>query len=160
MIILSTRPLPKPSLRAIAGGLLVLLAAACSGDGTAPTSQAAPSDTTATAPTDTTVAPHSDTTAAPPVDSSATQTGDSTSTTATGTPTQEAGSLLPGIAFGSFDMENQYLSSVHTGTVRGGGLSPTNILSLLSDARAKGARVVIKLCMGRDSYVKNSDGTF
>ena len=160
MIILSTRPLPKPSLRAIAGGLLVLLAAACSGDGTAPTSQAAPSDTTATAPTDTTVVPHSDTTAAPPVDSSATQPGDSSSTTATGTPTQEAGSLLPGIAFGSFDMENQYLSSVHTGTVRGGGLSPTNILSLLSDARAKGARVVIKLCMGRDSYVKNSDGTF
>jgi hypothetical protein len=172
MITRSTLKHPRATLRLIAGGLLVLLAAACGGDGTAPTSQAAPSDSTSRAPADTTVVPHSDTTAAPPVDSSATepgdstadstaaQPGDSTSTTGTGTPTQEAGSLYPGIAFGSFDMENQYLSSVHTGTVRGGGLSPTNIVSLLSDARAKGARVVIKLCMGRDSYVKNSDGTF
>jgi hypothetical protein len=34
------------------------------------------------------------------------------------------------------------------------------MLSLLSTARAKGARVVIKLCMGRDMFVKNADGTF
>lgn len=172
MIIHLTLQQWKACLRAIAGGLLVLLVAACSGGGTAPTSQAAPSDTTTSAPADTTAVPHSDTTAGSPVDSSATEPGDSTtdstaaqpgdsaSPTGTGTPTQGGGSLLPGIAFGSFDMENQYLSSVHTGTVRGGGLSPTNILSLLSDARANGARVVIKLCMGRDSYVKNSDGTF
>lgn len=171
MSIRSTLQQGKPSLRAMAGGLLLILAIGCGGEGTAPTPQAAPSDTTATAPTDTTVTP-SDTTAAPPVDTSATgpsdstadttaaEPGDSTGSTGAGNPTQEAGSLLPGIAFGSFNMENQYLNSVHNGTVRGGGLSPTNILSLLSDARAKGARVVIKLCMGRDSYVKNSDGTF
>jgi len=168
MSIRSTLQQANPSLRAMAGALLVIFAVGCGGEGTAPTPQAAPSDTTALAPTDTTATP-SDTTAAPPDtsatgpidstgDTTATQPGDSTS--GTGTPTQEAGSLLPGIAFGSFDMENQYLNSVHTGTVRGGGLSPTNILSLLSDARAKGARVVIKLCMGRDMYVKNPDGTF
>src|SRR5439155_10140635 len=64
------------------------------------------------------------------------------------------------IAFGSFEMQPTYFSSVHTGTVRAGGLSTTNILPLLSEARGKGARVVIRLCMGRDSYVKNTDGTF
>jgi hypothetical protein len=62
--------------------------------------------------------------------------------------------------FGTFEMQPAYFSSVHTGTVRAGGLSTTTILPLLAEARAKGARVVIRLCMGRDVYVKNSDGTF
>ena len=67
---------------------------------------------------------------------------------------------LPGIVFGSFNMPNSYLNNVHTGWMQGGPLSPSNILSQLSGARAKGGRVVIKLCKGRDQYVKNSDGTF
>jgi hypothetical protein len=62
--------------------------------------------------------------------------------------------------FGTFNMRNEYLSSVHTGWMNGGPLEPSNILTWLSGARAKGGRVVIKLCKGKDSYVKNSDGTF
>lgn len=69
-------------------------------------------------------------------------------------------SSRPGIAFASFSMSNAYLDNVHTGWMSGGSLSPQNILSNLSGARAKGGRVVIKLCMGRDKYVKNADGTF
>lgn len=66
----------------------------------------------------------------------------------------------PGIVFGTFNMRNDYLSSVHNGWMNGGPLEPSNILSWLSGARAKGGRVVIKLCKGKDSYVKNADGTF
>jgi hypothetical protein len=69
-------------------------------------------------------------------------------------------SSRPGVVFGSVNMPNTYLNSVHTGWTSGGALDPSNILSRLSGARAKGGRVVIKLCKGRDSYVKNSDGTF
>ena len=69
-------------------------------------------------------------------------------------------SSRPGIVFGSSNMLNNYLNSVHTGWLAGGALDPSNILSRLSGARAKGGRVVIKLCKGRDSYVKNADGTF
>ena len=69
-------------------------------------------------------------------------------------------SKLPGIVFGSNNMPNSYLNSVHTGWMQGGPLSPENIISQLSGARAKGGRVVVKLCKGRDEYVKNSDGTF
>jgi hypothetical protein len=79
---------------------------------------------------------------------------------------ETAGAILdtrsdrPGIVFGTFNMRNDYLNSVHTGWMNGGPLEPTNILTWLSAARAKGGRVVIKLCKGKDSYVKNSDGTF
>jgi hypothetical protein len=66
----------------------------------------------------------------------------------------------PGIVFGSFDMRNEYLNSVHTGWANGGPLDPSSILSWLSGARQRGGRVVVKLCKGRDSYVKNADGTF
>ena len=68
--------------------------------------------------------------------------------------------MRAGIVFGSFNMPNSYLNDVHTGWMQGGPLSPENILSWLSGARAKGGRVVVKLCKGRDQYVKNSDGTF
>jgi hypothetical protein len=67
---------------------------------------------------------------------------------------------LPGIVFASFSMPNAYLDKVHTGWMSGGSLDPSNILSNLSGARAKGGRVVIKLSKGRDTYVKNDDGTF
>ena len=66
----------------------------------------------------------------------------------------------PGIVFGTFNMRNNYLNQVHTGWMNGGPLEPSNILSWLSGARSKGGRVVIKLCKGKDSYVKNGDGTF
>src|SRR5437667_266587 len=51
----------------------------------------------------------------------------------------------PGIVFGTWNMPNSYLNSVHTGWLNGGPLDPSNILSWLSGARAKGARGVIKL---------------
>ncbi len=57
-------------------------------------------------------------------------------------------------------MRNTELDNVHTGWMNGGPLEPKSILSWLSAARAKNARVVIKLCKGHDRYVKNSDGTF
>ena len=66
----------------------------------------------------------------------------------------------PGIVFGTFNMRNNYLNSVHTGWMNGGPLEPSSILSWLSGARNQGGRVVIKLCKGKDSYVKNGDGTF
>jgi hypothetical protein len=69
-------------------------------------------------------------------------------------------SSRPGIVFGSVSMPNSYLDEVHTGWLTGGALDPSNILSHLSGARAKGGRVVIKLCKGKDEYVKNGDGTF
>ncbi len=81
-------------------------------------------------------------------------------------PVEAVGSLLetrsssPGVVFGTFNMRNTELDNVHTGWMNGGPLEPSNILSWLSGARAKKARVVIKLCKGHDKYVKNSDGTF
>jgi len=60
----------------------------------------------------------------------------------------------------SGDMDNKLLSSVLTGSKRGGGLTPENIIPLLNDARARGGRLILKLCLGHDSYVKNADGTF
>jgi hypothetical protein len=69
-------------------------------------------------------------------------------------------SSRPGIVFGSTNMSNAYLSSVHTGWLNGGPLDPGNIMSWLSGAKAKGGRVVIKLCKGRDEFVQNRDGTF
>jgi hypothetical protein len=72
----------------------------------------------------------------------------------------ETRTSLPGIVFGSYNMPNEYLNSVHTGWMQGGPLDPSSILSKLSGARAKGGRVVVKLCKGHDDYVKNADGTF
>lgn len=72
----------------------------------------------------------------------------------------ETRTRLPGVVFGTFSLPNEALSSVHTGWMQGGPLDPSNILSKLSAARARGGRVVIKLCKGSDSYVKNADGTF
>jgi hypothetical protein len=49
------------------------------------------------------------------------------------------------------------LSSVHNGSVR--APEPSNILSMLSESRAKGARIVIDPIV-TDGSVKNADGTF
>ena len=69
-------------------------------------------------------------------------------------------SSLPGIVFGTAGMRNEDLNKVHTGWKNGGPLTPTNILSWLSGARAKGGRAIVKLSKGSDRFVKNSDGTF
>ena len=69
-------------------------------------------------------------------------------------------SSLPGLVFASFSMSNAELDKVHTGWMSGGALSPKSIVSDLKGARSKGGRVIIKLCMGKDKYVKNADGTF
>jgi hypothetical protein len=92
-----------------------------------------------------------------PTDSLPSLPSDSTGTVAASTLT--AGTQ-PGIAFGSYGMEPADLNTVHTGTLRGGGVTEDNVLSLLSAIRAKGGRLVLKMCMGEDKYVKNPDGTF
>lgn len=133
-----------------AWGLLLTLSAACGGSNsvgptetpvaTAPTGEALPADSAAL------------------VDS--TLLGIPTDSAAAITPSALAAGTQPGIVFGSANMDPQYLTSVHTGTFKGGGITPLNVLSFLAAARAKNARVVLKLCMGSDSYVKNPDGTF
>ena len=71
-----------------------------------------------------------------------------------------AGSVPPGIVFGVYNMDVEQMTSVLNGTMQGGGLTPDNILSRLAAARAKGARMVVKMCMGDISTCKNPDGTF
>jgi hypothetical protein len=131
-------------IRTVAASLLVVLSA-CSNDAAGPTTQSeAPAGTP---PTD-----------APPADA---PTADAPEPA-----TPQGGSILdnrsnqPGIVFGTFNMDNQYLNNVHTGWMNGGPLDPSSILAWLSGARAKGGRVVLKLCKGRDSFIKNSNGTF
>jgi hypothetical protein len=67
------------------------------------------------------------------------------------------GATAPGIAFASFGIDVSLLGTVHTGSIKQPDTS--NILSLLSGARSKGARIVVKLS-GNDKYYKNADGTF
>jgi hypothetical protein len=153
MIDLSSSLHPGVRLRAIAGGLLLLLGAACgsNGDGTGPTSEASlPGDSTLTSDS-TTIPSDSALTPLVPTDSS----GMSGAVAALDTR-----SARPGIVFATDAMQNQYFNAVYTGSKRGGGVTPDNVLSLLSEARSKGARIVLKLTMGADDYIQNSDGTF
>lgn len=62
-----------------------------------------------------------------------------------------------GILFGSMNLGNSQLNSVHTGAWR--PVTPTNILAELSGARAKGGRVILRLVPG-DRQLINADGTF
>jgi hypothetical protein len=71
-----------------------------------------------------------------------------------------AAGTQPGIVLGSYTMPASALSTVHTGTMLGGPVDENNVLSVLSAVRAKGGRMVLKMCKGADSYVKNADGTF
>jgi hypothetical protein len=136
-------------------------AAACNGsDKLSPSSESptAPvpstSDSVASVPTDSASIPIDSTSipadsAGVPLDSTGTST---TAGFATGT--------QPGIVFGSYGMSAANLNSIHTGTMVGGTVTESNVLQLLSAVRSKGGRVVIKMCMGADKYVKNADGTF
>jgi hypothetical protein len=69
-------------------------------------------------------------------------------------------SRIPGIVFASDGMRTNLINSVHTGSKLGGAVGPSNVLSLLAEARARKGRVLFKFSMGADKYVKNSDGTF
>jgi hypothetical protein len=80
------------------------------------------------------------------------------STEDTGLPSFAVGSASPGIVFGSFDLPNSLLGSVHTGAMR--TPDPSSIIYELSTARSKGARFILKLSRGSDHWVQNSDGTF
>lgn len=131
----TTPPLSRAGLRAAALGLALFALTACGEDAVGPTSLAPAGD-----PLDP---------ATPPAPAEPAAAG-----------VLDTRSGLPGIVFASFSMENKYITSVHTGWMQGGAISPSNILSQLSGAKAKGGRVFIKLSMGLDKYVKNGDGTF
>jgi hypothetical protein len=155
---LSTLLRREVPMRAIASGLLLLVCAACGSSdyGAGPSGEPGlpngSTDTLAPAPVDSASNP-SDTTASP------------------ATPTDTSGMLgaitaldtrssLPGIVFASDGMDNQYFNNVHTGAKRGGGITEDNVLAYLADAKARGGRIVLKLSMGKDSYIQNADGTF
>jgi hypothetical protein len=139
------------------GVLFILVVAACGGsDGLSPSAESptalAPTDSASSADslatlTDTTLIA-TDSTAGLPTDSSG-----------AAQPSTLTAGVQPGIVFGTFFMNPGDLNAIHTGTLRGGGVTPENVLSLLSAIRAKGGRVVLKLCMGEDKYVKTG-GTF
>lgn len=167
MICPSTLPRRRARLGAAAAGLL-FICAACSGEGIGPTAEAAvPADSTLSAPTDTTVTTPSDSTVTPSSDSSARAPTDTTTlppadslSISTATAGLDTRSRLPGIVFASDNMPVSYFNSVHNGSKYGGAISPSNVLSVLAAARAKGGRLFLKLHMGRDSYVQNADRTF
>jgi hypothetical protein len=74
-----------------------------------------------------------------------------------GVPDNTAAAVLPGIVFASAALTASQLNSVHTGLVE--SPTPSGLLSFLSQVRAKGGRVLIKLAGGESTY-KNADGTF
>jgi hypothetical protein len=134
------------------------LAAACDGSDKLSPSSDSPSttvpagDSAATVPTDSSAVPTDSTSI--PSDSAGVPLDSTTSSIAATAGTQ------PGIVFGSYGMEAANLNSIHTGALRGGGITETNVLQFLAAIKAKGGRLVLKMCQGADKYVKNSDGTF
>jgi hypothetical protein len=161
MIGLLTSPYRRSSLRAVAGGFLLAIGAACSSDGVGPSPEAAvPADSALAPPLDTTVATPSDSTLPAPTDSTVLPPIDSTDLSGTAVPALDPRSKLPGIVFASDNIPLQYFNSVHNGSKYGGVITPSNVMKFLADARAKGGRLFLKLHKGADSYVKNADGTF
>jgi hypothetical protein len=129
--------------------LLLVLLAACGSDGTILSTETALPADSAAAPADTLAT--ADSSGVPPADSSATGGAFDAVVDV---------SAFSGITFGTNNMLPQYLTAVHTGTMLGGPLGPSNIVSVLTQTRSKGGRIVIKLCKGADKYIKNADGTF
>jgi hypothetical protein len=74
-----------------------------------------------------------------------------------GVPDNTADAVLPGIVFASAALTASQINSVHTGLIE--SPTPSGLLSFLSQVRAKGGRVLIKLA-GAESTYKNADGTF
>jgi hypothetical protein len=146
-------------LRALAGGFLLILSA-CNGgeDKEGPTAPASlPADTTST--TDTTTTGPVDSTGTPGDTSGTTLPTDSTALSSS-VAAIDSRSALPGIVFAADNIPSNLLSNVTTGSKRGGGIDQSNVLSLLSDARSRKARIILKMSKGADSYIQNSDGTF
>ena len=140
----------------LGAALALILAVACDGSDKLSPSIESPA---ATAP--------ADSAAAVPTDSTALPTDSTASTDSTLAPTDSAAATAvfaigsqPGIVFGSYGMTATDLNSIHTGILNGGGITETNVGSLLAAIKAKGGRLVLKMCMGDDKYVKNPDGTF
>jgi hypothetical protein len=160
MISLSILPSRK-ACRAMAGGLLFLIGAACSGDGVGPlTENSLPADPTAapadsTGPVDSTLAPPSDSTLPAP-DSTVPPPADSNAITGI---LVDNTSKLPGITYGQFNMSSSLLSGVYTGTTQAVA-STSGMLPVIVQTQAKGGRLVLKLSGGTASHVKNADGTF
>ncbi|HYF40505.1 MAG TPA: hypothetical protein VD930_12500, partial [Gemmatimonadales bacterium] len=63
----------------------------------------------------------------------------------------------PGILFGLMNLDDSFLGDVQTGTWR--PVTPTNILTELAGARARNARVIIRLVRG-DPHLLGPDGNF
>jgi hypothetical protein len=143
-------------------GLAALtLAGACDGgDKLSPSTDTPVATAPATGDSATTSVPTDS--SATPIDSTS-MTSDSTAVLdSTGAPvaTSFAVGTQPGIVFGSYGMTATDLNSIHTGILNGGGITETNVGSLLAAIKAKGGRLVLKMCMGDDKYVQNPDGTF
>jgi hypothetical protein len=159
-------------LTPVAAIALAALAGACDGDSTGVSQSAIPADSTlAAADTVASPAPSDTALAGQPADSAPTTPSDSSITDSTAdstatpeesgsTPILETNASMAGVVFGTNSLDASLISSVHTGTLRGGGVTEKSIGSLLSSVKAKGGRIVLKLCNGSDSYVKNGDGTF
>jgi hypothetical protein len=147
---------PAQAGRQALASALLLLALGCSDDRTGPGPGTDTGTPLAAGDSTATDSSASDSTAGtPPGDSLP-----SSDSSAVGQAVLDSRPSVPGIVFGTYQLEVSQLTQVHTGTLRGGGITESNVLSLLSGARSRGGRVVLKLCMGRDSYIKNSDGTF
>ena len=153
-------------LAPVAAIALAALAGACDGDSTGVSQSALPADSTLATADSTAPATPADTAAGQSADS-AVVPSDSTVADSTATPNDngstpilETNASMAGIVFGTNSLDASLISSVHTGTLRGGGVTEKTVGSLLSSVKAKGGRIVIKLCNGSDSYVKNGDGTF
>lgn len=83
--------------------------------------------------------------------------GPSTGVEGVGKPDLATTATQPGIVFSSANLTLAQINSVHTGLVY--TATPSGLLTFLSQLRAKGGRVLIKLAGPETSY-KNADGTF
>jgi hypothetical protein len=83
--------------------------------------------------------------------------GPSTGTETVGGPDLASAATQPGIVFSSANLAVSQINSVHTGMVY--TATPSGLLTFLSQLRAKGGRVLIKLA-GPETTYKNADGTF
>src|SRR4051794_33003059 len=117
-----------PMLRAMMSGALLVFAAACGGNENLSPSVDAPATNTPP-PADTASTAVDTGTTTTPSDSLAPAVDTSGFSGAVGAVDNR--SSLPGIVLASGDMDNQYLNNVLTGSKRGGGLTPTNIIPLL-----------------------------
>jgi len=72
-------------------------------------------------------------------------------------PDNTPATILPGIVFSSAALTVSQINSVHTGLVA--APTPSGLLTFLSQLRARGGRVLIKLAGGEKTF-RNADGTF